>query len=131
MGVLYLTGLWLLGLLFIAAGVNHFIMPDFYRRIMPPYLPWPDELVLLSGVLEMVFGLMLLLPRTRRVGAWGLVVLLIAFLPVHIHMAGNPEDYPTVAPTFLWARLALQGLLIAWAAAYLQRRPRVASSFGT
>jgi uncharacterized membrane protein len=127
MRMLSRTGMVLLGVLFIAAGVNHFLMPAFYRRIMPPYLPWPDELVLLSGVLEIVFGLLLLLPRTRRLGAWGIVVLLILFLPVHIHMAGNPADYPTLAPIFLWLRLAGQGLLIAWAAAYVQVRPQTAA----
>jgi uncharacterized membrane protein len=106
---------WLFGILFVAAGVNHFVKPDFYVKIMPPYLPWHLELVYISGMCEAALGLLLLIPRTTVLAAWGLIALLIAVFPANIHMALHPHDYPNIAEALLWARLPLQGVLILWA----------------
>ena len=104
-----------LGILYILAGVNHFRNPQFYLDIMPPYLPWHGPLVFLSGVAEVVLGVMILVPGWSALAAWGLIALLIAIFPANIHMAINPELYPTVAPAALWLRLPLQGVLALWA----------------
>jgi len=106
---------WLLGLLFVAAGVNHFLNTDFYVGIMPPYLPWHLALVYLSGVAEAALGVLLLVPRFQAAAAWGLVALLIAVFPANIHMAVNSQLFPTFHPAALWGRLPLQVVLIAWA----------------
>jgi uncharacterized membrane protein len=106
---------WLLGLLFVAAGINHFLRPGLYVSIMPPYLPWHLPLVYLSGAAEVVLGVLLLVPRTRAAAAWGLVGLLIAVFPANVHMAMNSHLFPAVPPAVLWVRLPLQGVLIAWA----------------
>lgn len=103
------------GVLFVAAGANHFINPTFYLDIMPPYLPWPYALVLISGIAEVVLGIGLLIPKTSEYAAWGLILLLIAVLPANIHMATHPELYPTIPSVALWLRLPIQGLLILWA----------------
>lgn len=105
-------------LFFVAAGVNHFVSPDFYLNIMPPYLPWPYALVLISGAAEVVLGVGLLIPKTRRLAAWGLIALLIAVLPAHVHMVMNPQLYPDIPVVGLWLRLPVQGLLILWAWTY-------------
>lgn len=115
----------LLGLLFIGAGVNHFVRPGFYTRLMPPYLPWHLELVYVSGVIEVALGALLLVPRYAAWAAWGLIALLIAFLPVHVHMAVNTHLYPDIAPALLWGRLFLQAVPIAWA--YWFTRPGAAA----
>ena len=106
---------WLLGLLFVVAGANHFRDPAFYVRMMPSYLPWHKELVYLSGACEIVFGGLLLVPRYSSYAAWGLIALLIAVFPANLHMALNPADFPKLSPVGLWLRLPVQGLLIAWA----------------
>lgn len=105
---------WLLGLLFELAGSLHFLRPDMYVRIMPPYLPWHLPLVYLSGLCEVVFGVLLLVPRYTVLAAWGLIALLIAVFPANIHMALNSELFPGISPAALWIRLPLQGVLIAW-----------------
>ncbi len=105
----------LYGLLYIAAGMNHFLNPKFYEEIMPPYVPWPGQLVALSGIAEIVLGIALLIPQTSQFAAWGLILLLIAIFPANIHMATHPELYPTIPAIFLWLRLPLQGVLVAWA----------------
>ena len=112
---------YLFGLLFVAAGVNHFVNTAFYVRIMPPYLPWHEELVLLSGVAEIALGALLLVRRYARVAAWGLILLLVAVFPANLHMAMSPEQFPSISPLALWLRLPLQGVLIAWA--YWYTRP--------
>ncbi len=113
---------YLLALFFIAAGINHFVNPDFYVRIMPPYLPWHLPLVYLSGAAEIGLGALLLIPQYMSIAAWGLIALLIAVFPANLHMALNPELFPAIPSVALWLRLPLQGVLIAWAYRYTRHR---------
>jgi uncharacterized membrane protein len=101
---------------FVGAGVLHFVKPEPYMAIMPPQLPYPRELVYVSGAAEIVGGLGALSPRARPWAGLWLVALLIAVFPANAHHAlaaeeipGNPFSRPA-----LFARLPLQALLIAW-----------------
>jgi uncharacterized membrane protein len=102
----------LLAVFFVAAGVNHFISAEFYREIMPPYFPWPSELVAISGVAEILGGIGVLIVRLRKVAALGLIALLLAVTPVHIHMA--MYGFRSAPAWALWLRLPFQIILIAW-----------------
>ena len=110
-------GGWLRGTLaalFIASGLVHLVRPRVYLPMMPPYLPYPSELILASGVAEIAGGIGLLLPPTRRVARYGLITLLVAVFPANIQMAVNGftnGDSPLIL-TLLLARLPLQPLLI-------------------
>jgi len=115
---------WLLGIFFVLAGANHLLNSDFYVRIMPPYLPWPLELVYLSGLFEVVLGLLVLVRRYTSLAAWGLIALLVAVFPANVHMALHPELFPEFSPTLLWARLPLQAVFIAWAYWFTDRVAR-------
>ena len=108
---------WLLTVGMVFAGVNHFLKPAPYVAMMPAALPAHLELVYVSGVAEIAGGLGLILPQTRRLAAWGLILLFLAILPANINMAVNhiPLDGKVVPPAVLWARLPLQLVLIAWA----------------
>lgn len=106
---------WLLGILFVLAGIAHFVRPDFYVAIMPPYLPWHLTLVYMSGFFEIALGVLVLIPKYAVLAAWSLIVLLVAVFPANMHMALNAELYPRFSPVTLWIRLPLQGVLIAWA----------------
>ena len=77
---------------YIAAGSLHFIKPAPYLRIMPPYIPWHPAMVRVSGAFEILGGLGLLLPATRRAAAWMLVALLIAVFPANLYMALHPVE---------------------------------------
>jgi uncharacterized membrane protein len=109
-------GVVLAAILYVGAGTLHFIKTDTYLRIMPPYVPWHLFMVRFSGACEILGGLGLLLPQTRRAAAWGLVALLIAVFPANIYMMSNPLESGagSIPPVVLWARLALQPLLIWW-----------------
>lgn len=117
---------WLLAGLFVAAGVMHFVRPHVYVSIMPPYLPWHAPLVYVSGVCEVVLGALLLVPRVRRLAAWGLIALLVAVFPANVHMAMTPDLFPNIPPWVLYARLPLQGVFIAWAWWFTRRSERPA-----
>ena len=104
--------------LFVAAGISHFRYPGIYLRIMPPLLPQPRLLVLASGAVEILLGLLLLFPASSRQAAWGLVALLIAVFPANVFMTMHPERFGRIPEWLLWVRLPLQGLLVAWAWRY-------------
>jgi len=106
---------YVLATFYIAAGVNHFHNPDFYVAIMPEYLPMHLELVYVSGVFEILFGALLLDPKARPYAAWGIIALLLAFMTVHVDMIVHADRYPDVSLAFLWLRLPMQALFIAWA----------------
>jgi uncharacterized membrane protein len=109
--------------LYVIAGIKHFLNPDFFTGIMPPWLGWHLQLVYISGACEILFGLLLIPVKTRRIGAWCIIGLLIAVFPANIQMMINyfHEHRPGLWLTIL--RLPLQAVLIWWA--YLYTKPVV------
>jgi len=105
---------YLLAIFMIVAGTMHFLNTEFYLKIMPPYLPLPKELVLLSGVAEVLLGVLLLVPQTSRLAAWGIVALLIAVFPANLYLYQHQDILPA-SPVIHFLRLPLQGLFILWA----------------
>jgi len=104
------------GSFFVLAGVMHFVTPDFFLRIMPPYLPGHLEIVYLSGVFEIALGALLWIPRFTRLAAWGLIALLIAVFPANIYVYQNQEElFPETPAGFQLMRLLFQGVFILWA----------------
>ena len=108
---------WLFTVVMVGAGLNHFISPETYIAMMPDALPAHRELVYLSGIAEAAGGLGLILPATRKLAAWGLILLFIAVFPANVNMALNdlPLGDNAVPSWALWARLPLQLVFIAWA----------------
>lgn len=104
---------WVLGLLLIGQGINHFVMTDEMVRIMPSFLPWHRPLVWLSGAAEIGLGAMALSRRTRRLAGWGIIALLVAVWPANWTMALNAEAWPSIPEWALWTRLPFQ-LVFAW-----------------
>ncbi len=123
---------WVLTVVMVAAGANHFINPPPYLGMMPAELPLSTHLplVYISGVFEILGGLGLILPATRRFSAYGLIALFLAVFPANINMALNdlPLGEDRVPSWALWARLPLQIGFILWAYAVARRVPRGAAS---
>lgn len=111
---------WLMTVGMVGAGALHFISPEPYVAMTPAVLPAPLVLVYISGVAEILGGLGLILPATRRLAAWGLIALYLAIFPANINMAINqlPLGDHALPSWALWARLPLQLVLIAWAYRY-------------
>ena len=113
--------LWLMIIFYFSAGINHFIKPEMYLTILPPYLPYPNALNLLSGAFEMLFALLLIPLKTRVLSAWGIILMLIVFMPVHIFMISkaNSGDYLlgnfNITLFIAWLRIPIQFIFILWA----------------
>jgi uncharacterized membrane protein len=113
-----------LAVLMVAMGTLHFLAPAPFVRIVPSVLPRPLALVYISGSFEILGGLGLLVPYTRRAAAWGLVALYIAVFPANVNMAVNNLPFGAVrSPTLVWLRLPLQAVFILWAWWYTRPDP--------
>ena len=107
---------------YVIVGIKHFIDPEYFLSIVPPYLPCHLELVYISGLFEVLFGLLILFPKYRYYGAIGLILLLMAVFPANIYLAQSKEAQEALGATqeiATW-RLPIQGVLI-WIAYYISR----------
>ena len=103
--------LWVMAAAYILAGFNHLVNPAFYVAIVPPGLPNPEWLSLLSGLAEIVLGVFVLEPRTRVLAAWSIIALLIAVFPANLHVATEAGGGAAAG----WVRLPFQAVFIVWA----------------
>lgn len=102
--------LYIMAGLYFLAGVNHFIMPKFYKSIIPPYLPFHDAINIISGLAEIVLAVMLIIPQFKIWGAWGIIALLIAVFPANVY-----HYQKTKIMWIAYIRLPLQAVFIYWA----------------
>lgn len=103
---------YLLAVLLAGAGILHFVSPESYDRLIPPFLPAPRAWTYASGVAELACAAAVALPRTRRNGALATAVLFVAVFPANVYLAVEPGDVPRWAAL---ARLPLQVPLVLWA----------------
>jgi len=105
-------------LFFLFSGINHFLNPETYYPLIPPYLPFPVAINIISGIAEIVFSLLLIFKRTRKLAAYSLIILLILFIPAHIHfivIGGCIEGGFCFPMIVAWLRLiVIHPLLIFW-----------------
>ena len=109
---------YLLGVILIIAGVAHFKYPKVYLKIMPPYIPAPQSMVLLSGIIEMILGFMLLNPGTQKIAGWAIIAMLVVFIPVHVYMLQNKKASLKMPTWLLILRFPIQLGLMYWAYQY-------------
>jgi uncharacterized membrane protein len=101
-------------------GILHFAKPEPFVKIVPPQLPYPLELVYISGFFEILGGIGLLIPSVSVAAAWGIIALFIAVFPANINQAVNSISIAGIPdnPWLYWLRLPFQAVLIAWAWEY-------------
>jgi uncharacterized membrane protein len=110
---------------FFVGGIAHFVATDVEIRIVPPYIPWPQAMVLISGVFELLGAVGVLIPRVRRAAGIGLIALTIAVTPANVYMLQHAELF-NIPEWLLIARLPIQVLLlllIAWSTGVWPRHP--------
>jgi uncharacterized membrane protein len=110
---------YVMAAIYMLAGLNHFRRPELYLKIMPPYLPKPQFLVGLSGVLEVLAGIGLLVAATKSTAIYLIIALLFSFFTVHIYMLISEKAGMGLPKILLFSRLLLQFGLIWWAFNYL------------
>lgn len=103
---------------FTFAGINHFIDPEFYYPLIPPYLIYIEAINVLSGVLEILFGIGLIFKSTRKYSAYLIIVMLVAFIPSHIYFIqlGGCVPNGLCIPLWVgWVRLLMiHPLMLFW-----------------
>ena len=109
------------------AGLNHFIRPDGYIKMIPDYFKFHTLINYLSGFAEILLGIMVAISVSRRFACKAIILMLVLFLPVHIYMLQtgwclNGKCFPF---WLIWVRLLiLQPLLIYWAWWNMQRQKK-------
>ena len=109
--------IYVMALAYILAGINHFRKPWFYEKMLNGFLPYPNALNIISGAAEIILGIGLMIPATRSISAWGIILLLIAIFPANINMTLHPEQWK-FSPLALYLRLPIQLFFIWWAYQY-------------
>ncbi len=101
---------------FLLGGLGHFTNPSFFVGIVPPWVPWPELAVTVSGIFELLGALGLLLPKWRRRAGIGLFLLTLCVTPANVHMWLHPELFPLMPQPWLSlvlsARLVVQAFLL-------------------
>jgi uncharacterized membrane protein len=110
--------LYLMALLYIIAGLNHFRNPGMYIKIIPPFFSNPKLINILSGGAEFILGILLIVPFTMHFAAWGIIALLVAVFPANLFMYQNKKASFGLPKWILLIRLPLQIVLIFWAYQY-------------
>jgi uncharacterized membrane protein len=109
----------LLSVFFVVAGSNHFINPGFYFPLIPDYLPFPVIINYFSGIIEVVLGIGLGFRSLQKYAAWGIVFLLVLFIPSHVYfiqIGSCVQDGLCVPEWVAWIRLLfIHPILIIWA----------------
>lgn len=93
----------------VSIGALHFIAPGPFRRIVPRWFPWASAAVLWSGVAEVGAGVLIAVPRTRRLGGWLALATIVAVYPANVQMAldaARSRRPGAIAAT--WLRLPMQ-----------------------
>ncbi|ELZ41957.1 hypothetical protein C463_11825 [Halorubrum californiense DSM 19288] len=124
-----------MGATYVVAGIAHFLIPERFAEAIPPSFPRPVALVYLSGIAEILLGIGVAIPRTRRPSAWGIAALLVAVFPANVHLARSdtlndlvPDRLVGPARLAALIRLPFQGVLIGWALRYARADDEAASS---
>lgn len=108
-----------MAMMYVVAGIMHFIKPKVYMRVMPNYLPKHRLLVYLSGVAEILLGIGLYFSMTAKWSLYGIILMLIVFLMVHFYMLSGKKASAGIPKWILLLRIPLQFGLMYWAYWYL------------
>ncbi len=113
------VGFYIMAVIYILAGLMHFVKPKTYMRVMPKYLPNHKALVFWSGIAEILLGVGLCIPVLKVISIYSIIAMLAVFLMVHFYMLGNEKAAAGVPTWILILRLPLQFGLMYWAFSYL------------
>lgn len=98
----------------LAIGTLHFVVPRFFVRIVPRWVPYPEQAVFWSGVAEVGSGVLVAVPRTRRIGGWLAAATIVAVYPANIQMAIDATRKGSKLETVAtWLRLPMQFPMLA------------------
>ena len=108
---LFFTRLFIFAWFFIG-GIMHFVKPNLFVRIVPPYVPYALAAVYVSGACELLGSIGLWIIQIRDLAGYGLMLLTIAVTPANVYMLQHANAFSEVPYWALVARLPFQLVLI-------------------
>ena len=107
-----ILSIYIMGIFYIMAGIKHFQDPGWFVQIIPPILPYKYVLVYISGLFEVLLGVLLMIPNFQSSAAKGLIILLICVYPANIYLAQTNGAALGISPFIAWGRLPFQFVFI-------------------
>ena len=107
-----ILSIYIMGVFYIIVGINHFQDPGWFVQIIPPILPYKYALVYMSGLFEVLLGVLLMIPKSQSTAAKGLIILLICVYPANIYLAQTNGAALGISPLIAWGRLPFQFVFI-------------------
>ena len=107
-----ILSIYLMGIFYIVVGIKHFQDPGWFVQIIPPILPYKYALVYISGLFEVLLGVLLMIPNFQSSAAKGLIILLICVYPANIYLAQTNGAALGISPLIAWGRLPFQFVFI-------------------
>ena len=106
--------IYAMSLLYIIVGIKHFMDVEYFVSIVPNYISWKEEAVFISGFFEILLGILLLFHKTRKLAAWGIILLLIAVFPanIYLYVSEIPRDILNISKSDALIRMPFQIPLI-------------------
>ena len=106
--------IYVMSIMYIFIGIRHFTDPQYFLDIVPPQLPFKLFLVYFSGLIEVVGGVAILAPKTRKVGAYLLIFLLVSVFPANIYLYASetPQSLLGISKIDALIRMPFQAPLI-------------------
>lgn len=108
LAILKPLSIYVMGLFYAIVGYKHFQDPEWFIQIVPPILPFKLTLVYLSGLFEILLGILLMVPAFQSIAARGLIILLICVYPANIYLALTNGAAMNISPEIAWGRLPFQ-----------------------
>ncbi len=93
-------------------GVKHFVEPEWFLQIMPPNFPYHYQAVYWSGFFELLFGFLLIIPKTRFIAGWGIIFVMITVFPANLYLAVTDGAAMNISKELAWGRLPFQYVFI-------------------
>ena len=107
-----IISIYIMGVFYIIVRIKHFQDPGWFVQIIPPILPYKYALVYISGLFEVLLGVLLMIPKFQSTAAKGLIVLLICVYPANIYLAQTNGAALGISPLIAWGRLPFQFVFI-------------------
>ena len=103
-----------MSIMYIFIGIRHFTDPQYFLDIVPPHLPFKLVLVYLTGLMEIVGGAAILSPKTRKLGAYLLIFLLVSVFPanIYLYVSETPQNLLEISKMDALIRMPFQIPLI-------------------
>ncbi len=106
---------FVMSIFYIIVGTFHFLIPNTYIKIIPSYIPYHYELVIISGLVEVILGILLIYKRWVKQVSWGIILLLTTIIPINIYIQQSEINLETNIPWITWGRIPLLLFLMLWA----------------